>query len=112
MRQKGYWVLGFLALGLIFPGLLLPDSHYQVVNGPKEFYFGHVSFADIQNDGKDPVVLREGDGASEIAVVNFPLAPGDTIRTSEVRRCEIQFDTGTIIRLDLNTELKIETILA
>ncbi|MCJ7611069.1 MAG: FecR family protein, partial [Candidatus Aminicenantes bacterium] len=32
--------------------------------------------------------------------------------TSSGRRCEIQFDTGTILRLDLDTELKVETILA
>jgi hypothetical protein len=46
-----------------------------------------------------------------VADLNLPIAPGDTIRTTE-RRCEIQFDTGTVIRLDRNTELKVETILA
>jgi hypothetical protein len=112
MKQKGIWLLVLGAIVLVFPSVLLSDSHYQVVNGPKDFYYGHVSYAEIQNDGKDPVVVREGDVSPEIAVVNFPLAPGDIIRTTGARRCEIQFDTGTIIRLDLDTELKIETILA
>jgi hypothetical protein len=112
MRQKGFWLLALGVFVLVFPTVLLSDSHYKVVNGPKEFYYGHVSYAEILNDGKDPVVVREGELGEEIAVVNFPLAPGDIIRTSDARRCELQFDTGTIIRLDLNTELKIETILA
>jgi hypothetical protein len=47
-----------------------------------------------------------------VAVLNLPIGPGDTIRTSADRRCEIQFDSGTIIRLDVATELRIETILA
>ena len=40
------------------------------------------------------------------------MGPGDSVRTSSERRCEIQFDTGTILRLDYDTEVQIETILA
>ncbi len=109
MRQKGFF-LATVILGalLVRPAL----ANYKVVNGPKDFYFGHVSYAEIKNDGKDPLVFREGQARPETAILNLPLGPGDTIRTSEIRRCEIQFDNGTIVRLDLNTELKIETILA
>ncbi len=101
-------VLGVL---LICPFLFSSDN-YKLTSGPAEFYYGHVSLVDIKNDGKDPLVLREGAAAPELAVLNFPLGPGDTIQTSDVRRCEIQFDNATIVRLDVNTELKIETILA
>jgi hypothetical protein len=111
MRQKGYCLVIFLTFLLLLPAFLLSDFHYKVVNGPKDFYFGHISLSEIKRDGKDAVVLREAETAEEAAVLNLPIGPGDTIRTSE-RRCEIQFDNGTIIRLDLNTELKIETILA
>jgi hypothetical protein len=88
------------------------DTNYKYINAwDTDTYFGHVIYPEAKHDGKDAVVLREGLRTPEVADLNLPLAPGDTIRTSE-RRCEIQFDTGTIIRLDRNTELKIETILA
>jgi hypothetical protein len=71
-----------------------------------------VSYAEIRNDGQDPVVLREGRIVPETAVLNLPLGPGDTVQTSAERRLEVQFDNGTIIRLDLDTRLKIETLMA
>jgi len=109
MKQK------VLMLGLVFLSVLqvMPAfSNYRVVNGQKDFYFGHISWCEIKGDAKDPVVLREGQTRPEVALLNLPLGPGDTIRTSDSRRCEIQFDNGTIVRLDLDSELKIETILA
>jgi len=92
--------------------LLGGGNNYKIVNGPDTFYFGHISYTEAKADGKDPVVIREGQAAAEAAVLNLPLGPGDTIRTTADRRCEIQFDTGTVIRLDFSTELKIETVLA
>jgi hypothetical protein len=88
------------------------DKNYKYIYWwDTDIYFGHVIYPEAKHDGKDAVVLREGLSRPEVADLNLPLAPGDTIRTSE-RRCEIQFDTGTVIRLDRNSELKIETILA
>lgn len=96
---------------LVFVGMR-GDTNYKYINSwDTDIYFGHVIYPEAKHDGNDAVVLREGLRSPEVADLNLPLAPGDTIRTSE-RRCEIQFDTGTIIRLDRNTELKIETILA
>ena len=112
MRERG-WISG------LFIGLLLAASmaagaadNYRLVNGTEEFYYGHISLVDIKNDGKDPMVLREGATAAEPATLNLPLGPGDTIFTSGERRCEIQFDNGTVLRLDVNTELKIEALMA
>ncbi|MCX6560384.1 MAG: FecR domain-containing protein, partial [Candidatus Aminicenantes bacterium] len=85
---------------------------YQIVNGPKDFYFGHISLTDIRNDAMDPVVLRDGAKTPEPASLNLPVGPGDIIRTSKERRVEIQFDNATVVRLDTDSELKIETILA
>jgi hypothetical protein len=112
MRQKGFWAVVACAVLLAAPALLQASGKYKVLNGPKNFYFGHISYTEAKSDGNDPVVLREGGGAPEAAVLNLPLGPGDTIRTTADRRCEIQFDSGTIIRLDVATELRIETILA
>lgn len=111
-RNRLCTVLIILVISLLFfPSFLL--SKYRYAPEPKaDIYFGYISYSQVKHDGKDPVVFREGDQVAEVAVLNFPLAPGDIIRTTESRRCELQFDTGTIIRLDLETELKIETILA
>jgi FecR protein len=112
MSKRG-WAAG------LFIGFLLAVSlaagatdNYKLVNGTEEFYYGHISLVDIKNDGKDPMVLREGATAAEPATLNLPLGPGDTIFTSAERRCEIQFDNGTVLRLDVNTELKIEALMA
>jgi len=104
-----------VVLGMIFlvasSGLWSAD-HYKVLNGPKDFYFGHISYIEATPEGTDPVVLREGQSVPEQGVLNLPVGPGDTVRTSAGRRCEIQFDTGTVVRLDFGTEVRIETILA
>lgn len=111
MREKTAIVIIILGFFLVCPNPARSD--YKYAPSPKEdIYFGHVSYIEGPQGGNEPVVLREGNIIPEIAVLNFPLAPGDTIRTLDKKKCEIQFDTGTIIRLDLNTELKIETILA
>ena len=110
IRKTSIWgiLLGFFCLsGIVFS----QENYTYAPDRGTEIYFGHISYVDIKNDGMDPMVFGE-DLSPEIAVLNFPLGPGDTIRTSAVRRCEIQFDTGTILRLDYDTELKVETILA
>lgn len=104
--------IAFIALSLfVFVGAR-GDSGSNYINiWNTDTYFGYVIYPEAKHDGKDAVVLREGQRRPEVADLNLPISPGDTIRTGE-RRCEIQFDTGTIIRLDRNSELKIETILA
>jgi hypothetical protein len=106
--------LGILSLWgiFVFAISLSASDKYKIVDGPKDFYFGHISFTETGPDGGGPVILREGRTAPEPAVLNAPLGPGDTVRTTDIRRCEVQFDTGTIVRLDISTELKIETIFA
>ena len=110
--QKGLKVIVLVGLFLSLASQIPAQDNYKVVNGPEEFYYGHISFVDTKNEGKDPIILREGNPVPEPAVLNLPLGPGDTVQTFDARRCEIQFDNGTIIRLDYNTRLKIETILA
>jgi len=113
MKPKRIVSFGVFVLILFLPCFAFSKSHYQYVHSPEtDIYFGHISYTEVKRDGNDPVVLRAGVRQPEVAVLNFPLAPGDIIRTTERRRCEIQLDTGTIIRLDVATELKIETILA
>ncbi|MBM3293363.1 MAG: FecR domain-containing protein [Candidatus Aminicenantes bacterium] len=110
MRKKGFAAVFGMGL-LLTVWAAAAAEPYQVVNGPKDFYFGHISLVEIKNDGQDPVVLREGAAKPELALLNTPIGPGDTVQTSG-RRVEIQLDNGTILRLDANSELKVETILA
>lgn len=102
-----------LACLLLLPGLSRAEEKYTYAPDPgRETYFGHISYSEIAEDALDPLVYRPGQASPEKAVLNLPLAPGDVIQTSPERRCEIQFDSGTLIRLDYNTRIKIETILA
>jgi len=112
MKNGGFWkaVLGAILLAAA-AGAGAADN-YKVVNVAKDLYFGHISHIEKTPDGTDPVVLREGTAEPEQGVLNLPIGPGDTIRTSGDRRCEIQFDTGTVVRLDFATEVRVETILA
>ncbi len=114
IQKKSILLFSILAFALIASsGILGAESHYKYIHSPKsDIYFGYITYTEVQHDGKDPMVIREGDEPPQVAVLNFPLLPGDTIRTTAGRRCEVQLDTGTIIRLDLDTELKIETIMA
>lgn len=84
---------------------------YRSVDGqPADAYFGHVSYCERAGDALDPKVVR---GArEEPAVVNLPLLPGDRLLTGPARRCEAQFDTGTLMRLDRATSVRLETVLA
>lgn len=113
MIKKRFIIILAFALMLLLPQSLRSQSDYEYIHSPgTDIYFGYITYAEIKHDGNDPVVIREGEESPQVAELNFPLLPGDTIRTTGSRRCEIQLDTGTIIRLDLNTELKIETIMA
>ncbi len=112
MRKKRLGVLLAVAALVLAPAALFSKEHYQALNKPKDFYYGYISYVEAKGDGNDPVVLREGQAEPVPAVVNLPLGPGDLIKTPWDRRLEIQFDSATIVRLDVDTELKIETILA
>lgn len=68
--------------------------------------YGHISYVDRQ-----AAVIRE-DQSELTAVVNLAVAAGDQVVTSDMGRCELQFDNGTVIRLDKNTRLKVSTVLA
>jgi hypothetical protein len=72
----------------------------------EESTYGHISYVDTE-----ATVIRE-DQTEHKAVVNLPVAPGDQVVTGENGRCELQFDNGTVIRLDKNTRLKVTTVLA
>lgn len=111
MRKRGVWLAGVL-LSAILAAPAAASDHYRMAGDRGDFYFGHISYTEAKSDGNDPTIRREGAAAPEPATLNTPVGPGDIIRTTEARRCEVQFDTGTIVRLDVDTELKVETILA
>ncbi|MBD3415224.1 MAG: hypothetical protein GF421_12450 [Candidatus Aminicenantes bacterium] len=109
-RNTGFIVLSaVLFLFLSFPAF--SSSHYKyAIKQGMDVYFGHISY--IQNLESQPIVYKEDQLGPEYAVLNFPIAPGNTVRTQGKGRCEVQFDTGTLLRLEENTEITIETVLA
>ncbi len=68
--------------------------------------YGHVSLVD------QGATVTRLDGSVEPAVVNLPLAPGDTVATAAGGRCELQFDNGTVIRLDKDSRLSLTSLMA
>lgn len=92
----------FIVAALLI-GLLITGS--QLMNAAESIY-GHISYVEA-----NPKVIRV-DKSQEDGVVNLPLAPGDQVVTNGKSRCEIQFDNGTVMRLDKNSHLKIVTVLA
>ena len=74
---------------------------------PEEnMFYGYISYLEGKAD------VKRLDGSVTAALINLPIVPGDRIITGTESRCEIQFDNGTMMRLDKATELKVETILA
>ncbi|OGD21037.1 MAG: hypothetical protein A2W03_10155 [Candidatus Aminicenantes bacterium RBG_16_63_16] len=109
MKKKN--VLAGISFALVLAGAVYANQ-YKVVGEKGDFYFGHISYVDAKDEAAAPAVFRWGAQSPETAVLNLPLGPGDVVQTSDGGRCEIQFDNGSIVRLDVNTKLKIETILA
>jgi hypothetical protein len=98
-----------LALGTGIPATAA--RHYQVLDRPLDsLYFGRVAHCDLPAGGLGPRILRKA--GEEVATVNMPLGPGDTLVTAPDTRCEVEFDTGTRVLLDGSTTVRLETILA
>ena len=72
-----------------------------------DVYYGHVSY--IASGA--PSVGR-ANGKTLQATLNFPIGPGDSIETGSGELLEITFDTGTVLFIDADTTLRIDTINA
>jgi len=96
MKAKNLLILSLLA-GLTFL------AGTRLVEGSN---YGHISFVD-----HGAIVVR-ADGSESQAVVNLPIVPGDTVITPAGGRCEMQFDNGTVVRLDKASRLRLVTVRA
>ncbi len=103
MRKRCYTSVFIAVIFVLTVGFSVSKNIYAEENT----IYCHVSFVD-----KEAFVLKSGEDRALQAVVNLPLVPGDIIYTESRGRCEIQFDNGTLMRLDKNTELKLDTILS
>jgi hypothetical protein len=99
MKVKAVYLLFLLLVAVVM--LRLP-----VMTAEEGSIYGHVSFVE------DQAMVIRSDQAEDNAVVNLPLVPGDTVVTGDNGRCELQFDNGTVIRLDQNSRLRITTVQA
>lgn len=111
MKKSGFWlIIAVLGVGLLQPATAA-SKHYTLVNGEGNFYYGYISYIPEEPGTRAPEVVRPGLARPETVSLNFPLGPGDLVITYD-KPCEIQFDSGTIVRLGTDTRLKIETIMA
>jgi hypothetical protein len=94
-------------LSMLLAVVLMAIVSVNLYSGdPEGSMYGHISYVD-----KGATVIRQ-DKTEQKAVVNLPVAPGDQIVTGEKGRCELQFDNGTVIRVDKDSRLKVTTVLA
>jgi len=103
MNKKKYIGL----IGSMFPILVCLFLVTPAIYGEEGMVYGHISY--MENDA---YVLKPGEEKALKGMVNLPLVPGDILYTEDKGRVEIQFDNGTIIRLDKNSALKIDTVLS
>lgn len=106
--KSGVLILVFACL--VVQPALAGYKPYNLISGEKGFYYAFISYLP-EIGTRPPEIIRPGLASPEIATLNFPLGPGDSIITYD-RPCEIQFDSGSVVRLDVNSKLKIETIMA
>ncbi len=92
-----------LLAALVISFLVFFLSASQITDTP---HYGHITLT------KGEVTIKRSDGTINKATVNLPIVAGDLITTAKDARCELQFDNGTIIRLDNNTELTVNLISA
>jgi hypothetical protein len=97
MRKKIF----LFVLFFVFTAFILFAN--QVYENP---HYGHITLL------KGKVTVKRLDGGINNAKLNFPIAAGDLIITGKDAHCELQFDNGTIIRLDKDTKLKVNLISA
>jgi len=88
---------------IIFCLLLLPLTNLA---GSSVKYSAHISFI------KGDVKIVQNDGKFYDAVINLPVVSGNRIILGSNGKCEIQFDNGSLFRLDNNSELYIKVIRA
>jgi len=109
VMRSAFATLGLTTTLLLAPGHVRaqaqdPDAYgddYQTGN------FGRVRYQE-----NDPTILRANEDAKDdnVATVNTPIFPGDTIRTGPAGRAEIQLAGGTLVRVDRDSEITFQSL--
>ncbi len=103
---------GYLALGLL---LGVPPVAAQSTSPSPSFYEEDL----VDQDGavygriryvEGTLTLRRDNQITDDLVMNDPVAPGDVITTGPDGRCEVQLADGSLVRLDYNTELVLQSL--
>lgn len=105
--KNRFYISSIMSVMIVVSAMLFVFAGSARVYAGEVAIYGHISYV----DGEAFVLKPDGEGALK-AVVNLPLVPGDVIYTEDRGRCELQFDNGTLIRLDENTEIKLNTVLS
>jgi hypothetical protein len=94
MTRRLLWVVLFASLIVLASSAYAEDDGYMRL-ARLSYLEGHVSYQ------------HSSDVDWSEASINFPLEPGDRIYTGQEGRAEIQFDDGSVCRLDENTDFEI-----
>jgi len=95
------------ALGICTPVLAQADDPNGYGDGYQSGAYGRIRAA----DGGATIVRADGErGASDIASVNAPLFPGDTLRTDGSQRVEVQLAGGTTVRIDASGDVAFQSL--
>ncbi len=96
-----------LALGLCTPILAQADDPNGYGDGYQSGAYGRVRSA----DGGATIIRADAErDAKDSAIVNAPVFPGDTVRTSGSQRVEIQLAGGTVVRIDRSGEVVFQSL--
>ncbi len=96
-----------LALGLAPAVLGQANDAEGYGDGYQSGAYGRIRFA----DGAATIVRADSErGQSDVARLNAPVFPGDTLRTDSDQRVEVQLAGGTIVRIDRGGELVFQSL--
>ena len=96
--KKQYFLTVFVALIFL-----------SAINGYSEINDIYCHFTLVEGD---VYIFKSNKDQAVKAVVNHPLIQGDIVYTNGNGRCELQFNNGTIMRMNNHTELQLTTVLS
>jgi hypothetical protein len=96
-----------LVLGSCAPAFAQAEDPEAYGDGYASGGYGRIRSA----DSGATIIRADGErGASDLASVNAPLFPGDTLRTDGVQRVEVQLAGGSTVRIDTNGEVVFQSL--
>jgi hypothetical protein len=112
MRKSGYLATGLAAILLLSSGIPAMAQAEDPTAYGDDYQTGDFGRVRFQENGV--TILRSSaedrESAEEAGSINSPLFPGDAIRTGSDQRIELQLASGSLVRVDRNSELTLQSL--